>query len=213
MTIDRTAHKTERVVFEPMGSFELDLGSKGCEALPKLANPGGLEEIYDGPGVYVFVRTYKGSKSTARYVGSAMDVRNRIRQHLEGNPKLMHRLKHETKLGTKAVEVYALRARLGTKTRTKEKLIREGERHMIQELIRRGDGDFLFNENGKKLHTRIYDFGGSRHSSFDGEINVIMNRNFRNREKAEKSKDVAITPPAPTVVKKPGLLARLFGRG
>lgn len=128
----------------------------------KRCKPGGLiyeldlEALPSDPGVYVFFRTH-GSKVTPIYIGETLNLRARVKGHLNSVPLM--RAVEEAATGKRSLVYCTVKA--GSRLKAK-KHVRVIEKALI--LHAQGEGHVLFNKKGTRLPTDEISFTGNRTS-------------------------------------------------
>ena len=128
----------------------------------KKCKPGGLiyeldlEQLPTVPGVYVFGRTHGGTVNPI-YIGETLNIRSRIKQHLDSLP-LMRAIEN-AQTGKRFLLYCTVRAGSADKAKKHVKVV---EKALI--LHAQGEGHVLFNKKGTKLPTDEISFAGNRTS-------------------------------------------------
>jgi hypothetical protein len=120
------------------------------------------EALPEEAGIYVFCRIWgqRPVQLTPLYIGKAANIRARIRQHIEGNVRLMQGIKDpEIGNGSRGVIWCTVRARAPKKC---EKILDVLERGLIQHAL--SEGHELLNVKLTKLKAHSVQFTGNRMS-------------------------------------------------
>ncbi|MBI5362714.1 MAG: GIY-YIG nuclease family protein [Planctomycetes bacterium] len=124
-----------------------------------------LSRVSEEAGIYIFGRQY-GQKFEALYVGQALRLRTRVKQHLNN----LKRMKHldDAKTGKRVVLGGTLITRQGQRL---EKCLDIAERALIRHFL--SEGHDLVNKQGTKLRQHeILSSGKHRKRSFPKSIFV-----------------------------------------
>jgi hypothetical protein len=114
-----------------------------------------FESFPDGPGAYVFARVF-GKKLVPLYIGEAVSVRTRIRQHLEKHVKLVNGVK---KSGTGKKVVMFCTVKTSSEQR-RGSMLKILQRALIEHAL--SEGHELLNVQLTKLAVHSIKFTGNR---------------------------------------------------